>query len=135
MTNCLDISTEHKLRQENLSFDADVWYPIVEKFTFPTVFLPLRRCEAVAIVHYYQSRYLRKNIKQFTQYDVKILNELETKVSSILNNKKYDFHKNGTFMRLCGRSAKDCEVYNRDILRNKYKKELNLFKESGLCFY
>lgn len=39
----LAIYSEHKLRAENLPFDIDVWYPALEKFTFRTEFIPLRR--------------------------------------------------------------------------------------------
>eukprot|EP01084_Bolivina_argentea_P079798 144663_1 len=136
MTNTLTISSEHKLRQENLAFDADVWYPIIAKFTFKTVFLPLRRCEATAIVHYFNARYLQRSIKQFTTYDVKILIELENRISNILNNKNNDFYKYGTFMRLCGRSAKDCEVLDRDTnLKDKYNKQLNKLTENNELDY
>ena len=33
------------------------WYPIFEKLTFPTVFLPLSSAEARAIVRSYDTRY------------------------------------------------------------------------------
>lgn len=129
MTNTLTISSEHKLRQENLAFDADVWYPIISQFTFKTVFLPLRRCEAIAIVHYFNARYLNKNLKQFTTYDVKILNELEQRISKLITNNN-EFCKHGVFMRLCGRSAKDCDVLDRDKnLKQKYDQQLKKLLE------
>ena len=122
----MTISSEHKLRQENLAFDADVWYPIIEQFTFKTVFLPLRRCEATSIVHYFNARYLNRNKDQFTIYDVKILNELERRIHQLLTDTNHQFSKYGAFMRLCGRSAKDCDVLDRDKnLKNKYQQELN----------
>ena len=32
----LAISSEHRLRSENLAFDFDVWYPPLAQFTFPS---------------------------------------------------------------------------------------------------
>ena len=103
----LKISSEHKLRSENLSFDIDVWYPLIKKHTPNTLFLPLKRCEALAIFHYYQSRYIKntpKSIKTLTATDVTILKKLEKTIENILNNQdnKHIF-KDGIFMRLCGR--------------------------------
>ena len=51
--NMLGISSEHRLRSENLAFDIDVWYPPLAEHTFHTEFLPLRRAEAAAIIGYH----------------------------------------------------------------------------------
>jgi hypothetical protein len=51
----LMIRSEHRLRQENLAFDIDVWYPIVADLTPRTRFVPLRRIEAAAIVAHYKN--------------------------------------------------------------------------------
>eukprot|EP01084_Bolivina_argentea_P310158 536633_1 len=123
----LQISSEHRLRSENLAFDIDVWYPILEKFTFKTIFLPFKRREAIAIIHYYQTRYIRNGPNStplLTLYDIKILNDLETEISKILTNKAYKFQQYGAFMRLCGRSPKDAEPLDREKIRNTYKENL-----------
>lgn len=39
------------LRSENLAFDIDVWYPpLAEHYTFGSVFIPLTRAEAQAVL-------------------------------------------------------------------------------------
>ena len=46
----LMISSEHLLRSQNLPFDIDVWYRPLKQFTFPSIFIPLNRQEAIALV-------------------------------------------------------------------------------------
>lgn len=124
----LKISSEHRLRSENLAYDIDVWYPILKKFTFPSIFLPFRRREAIAIIHYYQTRYIHNSSLSeciLTNYDIQILIEFENVIAQILstNDSNCNF-SNGSFMRLCGRSPKDSEPLNRSFIREKYNLEL-----------
>eukprot|EP01083_Nonionella_stella_P301093 1031290_1 len=124
----LQISSEHRLRSENLAFDIDVWYPILKKFTFETVFLPFKRREAIAIIHYYQTRYIRNaphSVPLLTPYDIKILNELEHQISNLLSDTSYSFTSHGAFMRLCGRSPKDAEPLDHSLVRQLYDKNLD----------
>jgi hypothetical protein len=55
--NMLAINSEHKLRAENLPFDIDVWYPQLAAHTFASIFTPLTRTEARAIMNYQETRY------------------------------------------------------------------------------
>ena len=130
----LNISSEHKLRSENLAFDIDVWYPILKDFTFFTVFLPLKRKEAIAMIHYYQQCYIKNGDQSdivLTPYDIEILKELEHEIDKLLSNKDYKFHVNGAFMRLCGRSPKDGEPLDRNMVRTTYNEQLsNLLSQS-----
>ena len=115
------ISSEHRLRSENLAFDIDVWYPMLKDFTFDTVFLPLRRREAIAIIHFYQTRYIKNSATStpsLTLYDIQILHSLESAISDLLSDPNREFRVHGAFMRLCGRSPKDAEPLNRDDVRN-----------------
>eukprot|EP01083_Nonionella_stella_P023605 65323_1 len=124
----LQISSEHRLRSENLAFDIDVWYPILKKFTFETVFLPFKRREAIAIIHYYQTRYIRNaphSVPLLTPYDIKILNELEHQISNLLSDTSHSFTTHGAFMRLCGRSPKDAEPLDHSLVRQLYDKNLD----------
>lgn len=60
----LSIRSEHTLRSENLPFDIDVWYPQISQFTYKTVFLPLKKGEARALVNYYKNRYIEVSKKR-----------------------------------------------------------------------
>lgn len=117
----LGFDSEHKLRSENLPFDIDVWYPRLKQFTFPTYFLPLARREARAIVRYYRTRFLNDSI--LTTTDREVLRTLECKLDVLV---KEHFAENGCFMRLCGRSAKDAEPYDRERVKQEYKHQLEL---------
>ena len=63
----LQFNSEHRLRAENLSWDIDVWYPIVERFTFKTFFLPLSKEEARAILAFHDVSW--RNAKQELSVD------------------------------------------------------------------
>ncbi|CAF1506815.1 unnamed protein product, partial [Didymodactylos carnosus] len=119
-TSILQINSEHKLRSENLPFDIDVWYPLVEQFTFPSVFLPLTRLEAMAILHYQETRYLSRI--HLTNDDITTLRQLEHKIDHEL--KQPLLAETGAFLRLCGRSPKDGEPLNHKNVIEKYEKEL-----------
>lgn len=123
----LQISSEHRLRSENLAFDIDVWYPMLKQFTFDTVFLPLRRREAIAVIHYYRTRYIQNSASskpQLTLYDIQILHSLESAISDLLSDSNHEFRVHGAFMRLCGRSPKDAEPLSRDHVRSLYQQNL-----------
>lgn len=114
----LEISSEHRLRSENLPFDIDVWYPSLERFTFPTKFVPLTRQEAIAIMNYQETRFNKR--PKLTQKDVKVLEALEARLDQAITK----WFPGGAFMRLCGRSPKDAEPLLRDEVWAKYQSEL-----------
>lgn len=103
----LNVSGEHSLRSENLAFDIDVWYPLLSKHTFPTVFLPLRRSEAAAIVGFHDMSW-RSVRSALTRAEVSVLDALECRLDAALA-KSHNFKTHGAFLRLCGRSPKDGE--------------------------
>ena len=121
----LQIYSEHKIRSENLPFDIDVWYPVLQQFTFPTIFRPFTRHEGIAIMHYYQMRFMEKKI--FTSFDIEILNNLENDLDILI---KKNF-ANGAFLRLCGRSPKDAEPLEREKLVSKYLGNLAKLQAEG----
>ena len=124
----LQISSEHRLRQENLGFDIDVWYPALKQFTFPTVFIPLTRTEARSIMNYYATRYLSRK-GRLTTADVAVLRSLEEMLDKEIRN---NFSKTGAFMRLCGRSVKDGEPLDRKAVQKQYSEVLAQLLEQGL---
>ena len=121
----LQIGSEHRLRSENLPFDIDVWYPTLEQFTFPTEFLPLTRPEAVAILHYQDTRFSER--KRLTVADVALLRALEVRIDAILKEK---FHT-GAFLRLCGRSPKEGMPLDRQAVIDRYNAELQKLLDQG----
>lgn len=104
----VDYGGEHRLRSENLAFDADVWYPCVAQHTMRTAFLPLTCCEAAAIVAYYDATFRSSIPQNFTTNVVATLEALEAKINELLE-KDASFRRDGAFLRLCGRSPKDGE--------------------------
>jgi len=112
----LGINSEHKLRSENLPFDIDVWYPRLKQMTYRSVFYPLTRSEAKAILNYQETRFNRRY--KLTTADVKVLGNLEVELQNLLSN---EFSARPAFMRLCGRSPKDGEPLNRQDVRDSYK--------------
>ena len=57
-----EFDSEHRLRSENLPFDIDVWYRPLARFTFPSLFIPLTRRAASAIVRNYDVAWRGKDI-------------------------------------------------------------------------
>ena len=110
---------EHRLRSENLAFDIDVWYPPLAEHTFSTVFLPLTRFDAEAIVAYYNKVHRRVDKNHgFTDQVVDRLKSLEARIDTVLQREDSSFAKHGAFLRLCGRSPKDGEPTD-PVLRAK----------------
>jgi len=122
----LSIQSEHKLRQENLPFDIDVYYPKLAPYTFPSEFIPFTRAEAHAIMHYQNLRFGTKGPK-LTEADVAVLKQLEERIHDVLVRR---FPK-GAFLRLSGRSPKDGEPLSRQQVRDKYQHELQQLLDQG----
>ncbi|KAL0476368.1 gamma-glutamylcyclotransferase [Acrasis kona] len=118
--NLLSISSEHRIRSENLPFDIDVWYPRVKDFTFETAFLPLSLSEAQAIVNYYETFYNHR--MKLSSEHVHMLKSLERRIEAELRTNQA--FACGAFLRLCGRSPKDGEPLNRSQVLVKYNKDL-----------
>lgn len=121
------LNGEHRLRSENLAFDIDVWYPPMADHTFASVFLPLTRPEAKAIVAYYNATW-RSIPEELTCSVVETLLALEARIDDTLNKE----FPQGAFLRLCGRSPKDGEPTD-PALRNQiwaqYQAMLQKLKE------
>eukprot|EP01051_Picozoa_sp_SAG22_P007046 SAG22_NODE_483_length_9925_cov_3.568186_1_plen_664_part_00 len=125
----LQYDSEHKLRQENLPFDIDVWYPKLQVHTFRTSFLPLSLAEAKAVVRYYRARFIEEQAA-VSAPDVAVLHELEHRLDSHI---KQCYGSTGCFLRLCGRSAKDAEPLSRPAVREEYMQRLHeAEREPGL---
>jgi hypothetical protein len=93
----LSFDSEHRLRSENLSWDIDVWYPLVKDYTFRSIFVPLRLNEAKAIkaFHDVSWRHVRPSL---TDDEIQTLLSLEKTLHNCITQ-NFD---NGAFMRLCG---------------------------------
>jgi hypothetical protein len=48
----LSINSEHRLRSKNLSSDIDVWYPIMQHYTFKSAFIPFTVEERDSIIKF-----------------------------------------------------------------------------------
>mmetsp|Transcript_16301 Transcript_16301/g.24567 ORF Transcript_16301/g.24567 Transcript_16301/m.24567 type:complete len:588 (-) Transcript_16301:62-1825(-) len=127
MENQLSFNSEHRLRSENLSWDIDVWYPLVSEYTFQTIFIPLTRSEAYAIKAYHDISW-RKIQKSFTKNEILILKNLEINI----NNTIQSYFKHGAFVRLCGRSPKDGEPLHREHVLPEYESHLESLVKSGM---
>ena len=105
------------------AFDIDVWYPILQEFTFKSEFHPFTRQEAVAILNYQNTVFLSRD--RLGVGDIEVLRQLEEKLDSAL---KLRF-PTGAFMRLCGRSPKDGEPLDRSSVYARYKSALKSLVE------
>jgi gamma-glutamylcyclotransferase (GGCT)/AIG2-like uncharacterized protein YtfP len=122
----LQFNSEHRLRAENLSWDIDVWYPIVEEFTFKTLFLPLSKDEARAILAFHDVSW--RHVKQsLCEEEIFTLRKLERDIDSLLGG----FGDHIAFVRLSGRSPKDGEPLNRELIMDHYKSDLDLLLRQG----
>ena len=131
----LDIGSEHKLRSENLAFDIDVWYPSLKDFTFLTEFIPFTKREALAILNYQHYAFNERKNK-FSKEDVEVLLSLQKRIQKVLNSNfssKRGKRKGteGAFLRLCGRSPKDAEPFNRTKLLQNYTKSLDEIRKNS----
>jgi hypothetical protein len=119
--NHLAFNSEHRLRTENLAFDIDVWYPKLEKFTFPTIFLPLTLKDSKAIVDYYN--FIWRNIgNELTFETANSLLDLERYIDDNIKILFKNSNGNTAFCRLCGRSPKDGEPWDRKKVLEDYHK-------------
>jgi hypothetical protein len=126
METQLSFNSEHRLRAENLSWDIDVWYPLVQDFTFRTVFIPLTLTEARAIqaFHDVSWRHMRKHL---TRAEIDTLQRLEEDIDHKI---KSEF-PNGAFVRLCGRSPKDGEPLDKERVLKQYEENLERVSSCG----
>ena len=100
---------EHRLRSENLAFDIDVWYPCLAAHTFRSLFLPLTRAEAEAMIAYYNAAWRHVVPHAFGGDAVETLLGLEHRMDVALQEFNSDGPRGTAFLRLCGRSPKDGE--------------------------
>ena len=119
----LEFNSEHRLRAENLSWDIDVWYPLVQEVTPKTFFLPLLLEEAKAIQSFHNVSW--RNLKKYlTKKEIQILINLENEI----NHKLQIEFPNGAFIRLCGRSPKDGEPLNKQRILEQYQENYEELK-------
>lgn len=121
-------SGEHRLRSENLAFDIDVWYPGLAEHTFRSVFLPLTRGEAKAMVGHYNASW--RNVFGFDASMVDRLVTLEARIDQALTE---NFPNKGAFLRLCGRSPKDGEPTDpreRERVWKNYQEALETLRQA-----
>ena len=113
---------DHKYRHQNMSVDMDVWYPMLKQITFKTYFIHIKYSEAESIINYYNYR-LKHQKDSFTSKDTKILLELQNKIDYYFNT--YADLKNGAMFRLTGRSGKDMDYYDNNIIYQLYLDNLS----------
>lgn len=122
----LSFDSEHRLRAENLSWDIDVWYPLVQEHTFRTKFIPLTIEEAQTIRSFHDVSW--RHLKPRLSYaEVQVLLRLENEIDKQI---KSHFSR-GAFVRLCGRSPKDGEPLERDVIIKRYKTKLEQLLSGG----
>ena len=106
-TSALSFDSEHRLRSENLAWDIDVWYPLIQDFTFESIFLPLKAAEATAIRTFHDVSW-RNALLFLPEEHIIVLKNLECDITNLLQTWT-PAKRVGVFMRLCGRSPKDGE--------------------------
>lgn len=121
-----ELNGEHRLRMENLHCDIDVWYPQLQSFTFGSVFLPLQRAEARAIIAYHNLTW-RHAAEGISPEHIRALRKLEARIEQTL----LSFEDRGAFMRLCGRSPKDGEPLHRHLVYEAYQRQLQALLDAG----
>jgi hypothetical protein len=121
----LSFDSEHRLRSENLSWDIDVWYPCVVQYTSRSAFIPLTLEEAKAIQSYHDVswRHIRPHLKRDEIERLKLLEK-------DIDLKLKEFPR-GAFIRLCGRSPKDGDPFNRHAVLHKYEENLKTLINFG----
>jgi hypothetical protein len=147
--DALSFNSEHRLRAENLSYDIDVWYPKLKQFTMKSIFLPLKRNEAEAILAFHDVSWRNCKAKPYlTRNEVKILQEFEKSIDEgilmfhdqrkLEGKERTDVPSSSSsdtsfFARLCGRSPKDGEPYCRTPVWESYQSVLrHLIEDGGL---
>jgi hypothetical protein len=146
----LSFNSEHRLRAENLSYDIDVWYPKLKQFTMKSIFLPLKRDEAEAILAFHNISWRNCGARPYlTRNEVKILQELEKSIENEIvmfrDHRSLEVKEDtdaasfsaspscSFFARLCGRSPKDGEPCDRSAVWEKYQSVLrHLIEDEGL---
>mmetsp|Transcript_20420 Transcript_20420/g.61012 ORF Transcript_20420/g.61012 Transcript_20420/m.61012 type:complete len:625 (+) Transcript_20420:36-1910(+) len=131
--DALAFDSEHLLRTENIPFDIDNWYPKLAPFTFATIFLPLSRPEARAIIRYHWKVHMHRSAAAgggFTMADADVLEALETRIDVAIDGHP-SLASEGCFMRLCGRSPKDADPLDRGRIRREYHNALAAMAGDG----
>jgi len=116
----LSFDSEHRLRAENLSWDIDVWYPMVASITYKSHFIPLTMGEAKAIRSFHDVSW-RHSKPELTLEEISNLISLEKSIDDCLTA---NFGKKGAFLRLCGRSPKDGEPLDKGSVWCRYQENL-----------
>jgi hypothetical protein len=145
VNSSLSFDSEHRLRAENLCFDIDTWYRLLEDFTFRSVFIPLQKIEALAILAYNDVSWRHKR-SSLTEKEVELLKNLEAcidaEVKALIDahipDSASDKQKDGenevsvaVFLRFCGRSPKDGDPADHKSITDRYKRELDRLLSSG----
>lgn len=127
----LKFDSEHRLRAENLCYDIDTWYPKLKQFTFDSLFIPFTRREAECILAFHDVTWRNTSKKPYLSRDeVKVLQNLEQVIDSEIkqlldrNAEQGSNQEKAVFLRLCGRSPKDGEPYDRSKVFEASEKKL-----------
>ena len=119
------VNSDHKYRHQNMSVDMDVWYPMLKSITFKTYFIPLKYREAEAIISYHDFR--RHRINEYTKEDTNVLKSMQERIDHYFNT--IDDIKNGAMFRLSGRSGKDVDYYDNEVIYSAYLKNVEKYSK------
>ncbi|CAF1316461.1 unnamed protein product [Rotaria sordida] len=111
-------------RCENVYFDVEAWYRIIQSETFYTEFIPISPSIAQAFVNFYQTRYSSTKLLNFN--DIQLITSIQNQLKEqIFNSKTNKFQSNGTFIRLSSRSPKDGKPLDYQKISQFYNQKLN----------
>ena len=94
-------------KTEGLAFDVEAWYPLVSHVTATTEFINISEEEALAMKHFYQTNFAKRNNLQ--PEHVQLLRALEKRIADCM---KKSFKGGSCFARMSARSPKDGQTLN-----------------------
>jgi hypothetical protein len=106
-------------RCENIYFDVEGWYKILQNETFHTEFIPISPSVAQSFVNFYQTRY--SSTKVLNSNDVELIASIENQLKEQISK----FQSSGTFIRLSARSPKDGKPLDFRKISQFYDQKLN----------
>ncbi|CAF1377782.1 unnamed protein product [Rotaria sordida] len=111
-------------RCENVYFDIEAWYKIIQSETFYTEFITISPSIVQAFVNFYQTRYSSTKLLNFN--DIQLITSIQNQLKEqIFNSKINKFQNNGTFIRLSSRSPKDGKPLDSRKISQFFNQKLN----------
>ncbi|CAF2653720.1 unnamed protein product [Rotaria sp. Silwood2] len=111
-------------RCENVYFDVEAWYKVIQSETFYTEFIPISPSIAQAFVNFYQTRYT--STKLLNSNDIHLIASIQNQLKEqIFSSKTNNFQSNGTFIRLSSRSPKDGKPLDSRKISQFYDQKLS----------